>query len=70
MVGIDDLRVLGKSVMASAVEAEILGLDRVTEYLGMAFDEVAREAVKVRARVAAEEARMLLVSKGNGAGGS
>lgn len=69
MVGMSELKVLGKAVMDSAVEAELLGLERVTEYLGMAFDEVAREAEKVRARVAAEEARLLLVSKGEGAGG-
>lgn len=66
----EQLKVLGKAIMSSFVEAELLGLDTVAQYLSLAFDEVVREAVSVRARVAKAEEDQSLVDAGEDVGGS
>lgn len=60
MVSMEELSVVGKAIMAASVEAELLGLPRVCEWLTMAFDEVAREGSVLRDRVAKEVAAKAL----------
>lgn len=48
MANLVQLSALGKAIMGSLVDAEMLGLGTVRGYLGMAFDELAREALALR----------------------
>lgn len=70
MANLEQLRVLGKQVMAAAVDAEMLGLDAVSDYLGLAFDELAREAARLRELEARLEGERLLEKVGGVEGGS
>jgi len=47
VVSMEQLSVLAKRVMAASVDAQLGGLERVSVYLGMAFEEIVREAVKL-----------------------
>ncbi|MBA7698315.1 hypothetical protein ES703_106992 [subsurface metagenome] len=64
MASLEQLSVLAKSVMGAVVDAEMLGLNVVRGYLGMAFDEIARQAADVRETVARVEAERLLEESG------
>lgn len=64
MVKMAELKVLAKTVMAASVDAQLSGLTQVSICLGMAFEEIVREAEGVRAREAGEEAERL--SEGGG----
>lgn len=49
MLTLEQLSRVGKAIMGACVDAEILGLPVVSDYLSTAFDELAREAARVRA---------------------
>lgn len=63
----DELKVLGKSIMNASVEADLLGLRTVGTYLTMAFEEVTHMAADLRAEGAGVEEEGTRV-KGEGLG--
>lgn len=69
VVSMNELKALGKAIMTASVDAEFLGLETVTQYLSLAFDEMARHAVELRkAEAEAKARRFLSNSGGNGSG--
>lgn len=55
MVSMEQLKSLAKSVMNASVEAQLDGLTLVSVHLGMAFEEIVREAEKLRELEGLEE---------------
>lgn len=55
---------LAKEVMAASVDAQLLDLTQVSVYLGMAFEEVVREAAEMREEVGAVEVEEPSVLRG------
>lgn len=64
MATMDELKVLGKLVMAAVVEAKLLGLDVESDYLITVFDEIARTAADLREKEVQAEAGRLLEEGG------
>ena len=64
MVTLEQLRVLGKEVMSSSVDAELSGLTAVCSYLSMAFDEIVRVAVELNKEAGAVEVEEPSVLRG------
>ena len=64
MANLDQLSRLGKAVMNAVVDAEMMGLEAVSSYLSMAFDEVVREAALLREIQVLEEAERKLEKSG------
>lgn len=60
----EQLSRLAKTVMSASVDAQLLGLMQVSSYLGMAFEDVVREAAKLNADTGAVEVEEPSVLRG------
>ena len=69
MATFGELKKLAKEVMAASVDAQLLGLIQVSVYLGMAFEEVVREAARLNTEEGTIEAARDAYVKGVESGG-